>query len=184
MAMPLEPVTTDEMFPDTLVQPFEKAPEVAELAADVMARWDEFKSLRSAIDAEYAPLEIAYVFDTKKLGDDEDWTIHTVVNASKASPLWRSLTGYGAVIAYRKAFWDLQDTEARASFLHHGLQHIDALAGKVTIRPHPAEGFPWTLRRYGPLSFGETQFVRAGSLWNEDHPTEPTPLRSVEDEDR
>lgn len=175
-----EPV--EEMFPDTLLPAFITAPDLADLATDVMARWDELKPVRSAIDAEYAPLEVAYVFDTKKLGDDEERSIHTIVKTSKASPLWRCLTGYGAVVAYRKAFWDVQDMEVRASYVHHALSHIDVLAGKVTMRPHPAEGFPWTLRRYGPLSLGEQMFMRAGALWNEDHPAEPTRLRSTTDE--
>jgi len=179
---PLDPVTSDEMFPDTLVEPFVLSPEVADLAFVIIEHWDEFRALRDAIESEANPLSIAYVHDTKKFDmAEEEWTVHTVVNVTKASPLWRSLSSYHVVVAYRQAFWDAQDDAARRAFLHHGLSHIDALGTKVAIRPHPVEGFPWTFRRYGPLSLNDKMFYRAGSLWNEDHPSEPTQLRSVQD---
>lgn len=181
--MALDPITQDEMFPDTYVQPFVTSTDLADVADDVLRKWDEFKALRDAIDSEANPVQIAYVLDTKKLGDDEDLTVHTIVNVTKASPLWRSLTGIAVVVAYRQVAWDNHDAEERAGFVHHGLGHIDTLAGKVAIRPHPAEGFPWTFRRYGPLSIGERMFARASALWNEDHPVEPTPLRSVDETD-
>ncbi len=181
MALPLDPVTSDEMFPDTYVDPFVLSDDVALFARAVVHEWDEFAVLRDALRSEARPLEIFYVLDTKKFdATTEDWTIHTVVKVTKASPLWRSLALCDVVVAYRQAFWDSHDEGQRKAFLHHALSHIDITAGKVTLRDHPAEGFPWTLRRYGPLSFGETQFVRAGSLWNEDHPQEPTPLRAVD----
>jgi hypothetical protein len=110
-----------------------------------------------------------------------EWTVHTVVNVTKASPLWRCLSGHHVVVAYRQVFWDAHDEDERKAFVHHGLSHIDALGSKVAVRPHPVEGFPWTFRRYGPLSINDKMFFRAGSLWNEDHPSEPTPLRSVDD---
>lgn len=181
MGLPLDPVTTDEMFPDTLVEPFVLSSDVADIASDVIEHWDEFRALRDAIESEVNPLSIAYVLDTKKFEmTEEDWTVHTVVNVTKASPLWRSLSSYHAVIAYRQAFWDAQDDGARRAFLHHGLSHIDALGSKVAIRPHPVEGFPWTFRRYGPLSLNDKMFFRAGSLWNEDHPEEPVQLRALD----
>lgn len=183
--MAIDPLTQDEMFPDTLVPPFILSPEVADTAAQVMRSWDEFSGLRDAIWSEVDPLSIAYVLDTKPFNMAEDeWTVHAVVNVTKASPLWRSLTGYHLVVAYRQAFWDAVgelDTAERLAFLHHGLSHIDALGSKVALRPHPVEGFPWTFRRYGPLSLNDKMFFRAGSLWSEDHPSEPTPLRSVAD---
>lgn len=179
MALPLDPQTQDEMFPDTLVDPFVLSEEVAELAGSVVAKWDEFRALAEAIDSDVNPLAIAYVLDTKKFDIAEDWSIHTVVNVTKASPLWRSLSNYGVVVAYRQVFWDAHDEDERRAFLHHGLSHIETLGPKVTLRAHPAEGFPWTFRRYGPLSAGEQMFVKAGSLWAEDHPQEPTPLRAV-----
>lgn len=181
MALPLDPVTSDEMFPDTYVPPFVTSEEVAELAADVIATWDEMKPLREALASEVRPLVVAYALDTKKMAPGEVWTVHTIVNVTKASPLWRSLAGVDVVVAYREHFWDIHEDGERRAFLHHGLSHIDALGGKVAIKPHPAEGFPWTFRRYGPLSIGERMFARAGSLWSEDHPQEPTPLRTVED---
>lgn len=185
MAQPLEPMTTDEMFPDTLVEPFIVSPEVADLALDVAKHWDEFRGLRDALDSEVRPLQVAFVVDTKKFDMAEDeWTVHTVLNVTKASPLWRSLSGYDVVVAYRQVFWDAHQDAERRAFLHHGLSHIDALGGKVSIRPHPVEGFPWTFRRYGPLSLNDSMFLRAGSLWAEDHPTEPTPIRPILTDDQ
>lgn len=181
MALPLDPVTSDEMFPETYVPPFVTSEEVAELAAEIIGEWDELRVIQEAIDSQVRPLVVAYVLDTKKMAPDEDWTVHTIVNVTKASPLWRSLAGVDVVVAYREHFWDMHEDGERRAFLHHGLSHIDALGGKVSLKPHPAEGFPWTFRRYGPLSIGERMFARAGSLWNEDHPQEPTPLRTVED---
>lgn len=178
MALPLDPVITDEMFPDTLVEPFVRSTEVADLAVEVIEHWDEFRALRDAIDSEATPLSIEYVLDTKKFDmAEEEWSVHTVVNVTKASPLWRSLSGIHVVVAYRQAFWDAQDDAARRAFIHHGLSHIEALGSKVALRPHPVEGFPWTFRRYGPLSLNDKMFFRAGSLWNEDHPSEPVQLR-------
>lgn len=182
MALPLEP-QTDEMFPDTRVEPFILSDEVAEVAGEIVAQWDEFRALRDAIDSEAHPLRVAYVLDTKPFDVGEaDWTIHTVVDTKKAAPVWRVLSEYDVVVIYRQVFWDAHTPDERLAFLHHGLSHIDALAGKVAIRPHPVEGFPWTFRRYGPLSINDRMFLRAGSLWTEDHPTEPTSLRPVVDQ--
>lgn len=47
-APPLSPETG--MFPDTLVAPFIVAPEVGELADDVIAAFDEFRPIRAAMD--------------------------------------------------------------------------------------------------------------------------------------
>lgn len=181
MALPLEPTSQDEMFPDTYVPPFTLSDEVADAAAEVIAHWDEFRGLRDALESEAHPLAVAFVLDTKPFDVTEaDWSVHTVVNVTKASPLWRVLSGHDVVVAYRQVFWDAHEPDERLAFLHHGLSHIDALGGKVAIRPHPVEGFPWTFRRYGPLSLNDRMFLRAGSLWTEDHPTEPTPLRSLD----
>lgn len=170
MPLSLDPVTSDEMFPETYLEPFVRSPEVEALAGVVMAGWDEFRGLRDAIAAEYRPLEIAFVLNTKKLADDEDITVHTVVNVTKAQPVWRSLTGYGIVVAYRKPLWDIQTDGEKRAFLHHGLSHIDTWGGKIAIRPHPVEGFPSTFWRYGPLSLDDQMFARAASLWNDEHP--------------
>lgn len=183
MAVPLDPQTPDEMFPDTLTEPFVRSKEVEKLALTVLAQWDEFKGLRDALNREDNPIEIVYVLDTKKFDIFEDeLKIHTIVNVVRANPLWRTLTGFAVAVIFREAFWKALELQERSAWLHHGLSHIEVVGQKVALRDHPVEGFPWTYRRYGPLSQLERQFLRAGSLWNEDHPAEPVQLRALADD--
>lgn len=186
MAMPLDPDTG--LFPDTLVEPFIRSDALAQLGADVIAEFDEFRSI--ALAMEEADLGIVWVFETKPFDPAaEEFKPHTIAKVTKASPLWRCLSGTPLVIQFRQTFWDAFDDKKRRAVLHHELTHIDVAEPddqghvKVALRPHDVEDFSLTMRRFGPIIPGRATFVKAFLDWQheQDRP-EPTSLRPVGDE--
>lgn len=185
--MALDPETGDGLFPDTYVAPFVKAEGVAEVAAEVIASFDEFESIATA--QREAGLRITYVFETRPFDPDkEEFKPHTIAKVTKASPLWRELAETDLVIAVRQTFWDAFDDVQRRAVLHHELTHIEVDEPgadgipKVSLRPHDVEDFNGTMRRFGPVIPGRRSFVKAYLAWQheQDGPA-PTPLRPVED---
>jgi hypothetical protein len=168
------------LFPETLVAPFVEAPDVAELADEVLAEFDEFEPIRTAI-AE-GELRITYVFETKVFDQNtEELKPHTIAKVTKASPLWRSLAETELVIQVRQWFWDRFDATGRRRTLHHELSHIRIdEGGKLSLREHDLEDFRATVRRFGPRPWHQG-FFKAYADWSheQDHP-EPTPLRKVD----
>ena len=184
MALPIEPETG--MFPDTLQEPFVDAPQVRDLAEEVMAEFDEFREVREAVDRE--EISIAYVFETKAFDQlTEEFKPHTIAKVTKASPLWRSLTERELVIQFRRPFWDAFDHDQRRAVLHHELTHIELERTdngrlKISLRAHDVEDFSSTMRPFGPVLPGRRGFVKAFQDWqHRQEQPEPTPLRPVED---
>jgi hypothetical protein len=182
MAMPLEPESG--LFPDTLQEPFVRAPELEELAELVIAQFSEFEPIAQAIREE--GLTIEYVWETKAFDPLKDeFKPHTIAKVTKASPLWRCLTDRHLVIQFREAFWKAFRDEQRRAVLHHELTHIEVEVDeqhrlKVSLREHDVEDFTRTIRRFGPVLPGRAGFMKAFLDWQheQDRP-EPTPLRRI-----
>jgi hypothetical protein len=168
------------LFPGLMEAAFIPAPEVEDLAADVLARWDEFAPIRHAIaDGE---LEITYVFETKHFDQfKEEFKPHTIAKVTKASPLWSSLTGHDLVIQFRRTFWAAFDEHQRSAVLYHEFCHVkleDSETGgpKLSLAPHDVEEFRGTLLRYGPTLPGRKQLIAAAAAWQaENEPPALTP---------
>lgn len=183
MAVPLEPESG--LFPDTLVEPFVGAPELADLAEQVISEFDEFDPIRRAIADQ--GLAIGYVWETKPFDpESEEYKPHTIAKVTKASPLWRCISDLHLVIQFRRTFWDEFDAEQRRAIVHHELSHVLVDVDqqgrlKVALRPHDVEDFWLTVRRFGPILPGRAAFLKAITDWQREHAGEPTPLRPVEE---
>lgn len=183
MGLPLDPVSG--LFPETLQEPFIEAPELEALAEQVLAAYDEFEPIRTAMRE--AGLRIAYAWETKPFDPlKEDIKPHTIAKLTKASPLWRLLAATELAIQFRRAFWDPFSDDQRRAVVHHELTHIEVdepdEQGRIhlSLRKHDVEDFTRTMRRFGPIIPGRAAFVKAFLDWQheQDRP-EPTPLRSV-----
>ena len=183
MALPLTPESG--LFPDTLIPPFVVSPDVAALAEDVIADFDEFEPIQTAIRE--TGLDIAYVFETKAFDPlKEEFKPHTIAKVTKASPLWRVLGDHDLVIQFRQAFWDAFDVNQRRAVLHHELTHIEVDEPgsdgrpKISLRPHDVEDFALTVRRFGTVLPGRALFAKAILDWqHEQENPEPTRLRDI-----
>ncbi len=183
MALPLEPESG--MFPDTLVEPFIAAPELEELARDVMATFDEFRSIETGLED---GVRIAYVWETKPFDPLKDeFKPHTIAKVTKAGPLWRCLAETDLVIQFRQTFWGPFTEAQRRAVVHHELTHIvveedDKGGVKISLREHDVEDFSKTMRRFGPIIPGRAGFVKAYLDWQHEQETpDPTPLRPLGD---
>lgn len=184
MALPLDPDTG--MFPATLVEPFTDAPELADLADEVIRSFDEFRPIADAVDE---GLRITYVWETKPFEPAKDeYKVHILAKVTKASPLWRHVGQTEIVIQFRSWFWERFDDAQRRAVIHHELTHItvgepdDEGRFKVSLRDHDVEDFTATMRRFGPIIPGRAGFVKAYLDWQHEQETpDPTPLRSIGD---
>lgn len=164
MAMPMDP----ELFPDTYVEPFIVAPEVAELAESVLADFDDFVVIRLAIRD---GVRIAYVFETKPFDPaKDDYKPHIIAKVTKASPLWRLLGEHELAIQFRQPFWDAFDEQQRRAVLHHEFQHVELTKGdngrwKVGLKEHDVEDFTRTMRAFGPILPSRAGFIKAFLDW-------------------
>lgn len=167
------------MFPDLLEEPFIAAPDVADLAGLLIAEHDEFEPIATALRE--AGLSIAYVFETRAFDMERDTLKpHVIAKVTKASPLWRSLTGYHLVIQFRRWFWERFSETQRRAALHHELSHIvvdeadDQGRFPLSLRHHDIEEMTRTMRRYGPVIPGRRAFIKAAMDWAaEQEPEEP-----------
>lgn len=186
MAHALDPDTG--MFPETRVEPFIDAPELEELADDVLASFGEFEPIRTAMHE--AGTRIRYVWETKPFDPaSEEFKPHTIAKVTKASPLWRHLGETEIVIQFRQAFWGPFSEAQRRAVLHHEFTHIDIDEPddqgrvKISLRPHDVEDFSRTMRRFGPIIPGRASFVKAYLDWQHEQETpDPVPLRPVIDQ--
>lgn len=184
MALPLDPATG--LFPETYVEAFTEAPELEALADEVLATFDEFEPIQTAMRE--AGLRIAYAWETKPFDPaNEDIKPHTIAKVTKASPLWRHLAGTELAIQFRQAFWAPFTDAQRRAVIHHELTHIEVDEpddqGRIhlALRKHDVEDFTKTMRRFGPIIPGRAGFVKAFLDWQHEQDTpEPTPLRSVD----
>lgn len=169
------------LFPETLVVPFVVAPEVEDLAEDVLASFDEFRPIREAIAND--GLRIRYVFETKAFDPTKDeLKPHTIAKVTKAGPIWRLLAEAELVISFRQWFWEKFSEQERRGVLHHELTHIeigeDSDANlKVSLREHDVEEFRLTARRFGPRRMAHEQLFEAFLAWERENG--PTPLRKL-----
>lgn len=183
MALPLTPESG--LFPDTLVEPFIASREVEDLARGVIADFDEFEPIQTAIRE--TGLDIAYVFETKAFDPlKEEFKPHTIAKVTKASPLWRVLADHDLVIQFRQAFWEAFDVNQRRAVLHHELTHIEIDEPgndgrpKISLRPHDVEDFALTVRRFGTVLPGRALFAKAFLDWqHEQERPEPTRLHDL-----
>jgi hypothetical protein len=184
MAIPLDPESG--MFPETYVAPFIEAPELEALAEEVLAQYDEFEPIQTAMRE--AGLRIAYVWETKPFDPlKEDIRPHTIAKVTKASPLWTLLAATELAIQFRRAFWEPFRDNQRRAVLHHELTHIEVdepdAQGRIhlSLRKHDVEDFTRTMRRFGPVIPGRAAFVKAYLDWqHEQERPGPTPLRAVD----
>jgi hypothetical protein len=182
MAMPLVP--SSGMFPDLVVSPFVVAPEVEELAESVLASFDEFRPILTAIAQD--GLRIRYVFETKAFDPvKEEVKPHTIAKVTKASPLWRLLAGTELVIQFRQWFWEKFSETERRGVLHHELSHVDiGETGddgvlKVSLFEHDVEEFALTALRFGPRRDNHRALFESFLAWERQQ--QPRKLRTVTD---
>lgn len=180
----MQPDLDEGLFPETLVEPFIVSEEVAELAEDVLARFDEFRSIREAIAND--GLRIRYVFETKAFDPlKEELKPHTIAKVQKAGPVWRTLAETELVISFRQWFWEKFDEPARRRTLHHEFSHVQVEEPgpdgrpKVSLREHEIEDFGLTVRRFGPRPWHASFFKSYLDWQHEQDQPEPTRLRTL-----
>jgi hypothetical protein len=183
MAMPLTPETG--LFPGTEVEPFIGAPDLERLGAVVLGEFKEFTGLARAVVDQ--AVSVVYVFETKPFDPVKDeMKPHIIAKVTKASPLWRCVSGVELVVQFRQAFWDVFDVDQRRAVLHHEFTHVEVEtakdgAVKLSLREHDVEDFTQTMRKFGPIIPGRAAFVKAFLDWqHEQERPEPTKLRRVE----
>lgn len=186
MAIPMTPETG--MFPDLTVEPFIGAPELERLAGAVLGEFSEFRSLARAVTDR--AVSIAFVFETKPFDPTKDeMKPHIVAKVTKASPLWRCVSGHELVVQFRQAFWDVFDVAQRRAVLHHEFSHVEVAVNeqdevKLSLREHDVEDFTRTMRVFGPILPSRAGFVKAFLDWQHDQERpEPTKLRQVDPDD-
>ncbi len=185
MAIPLEPDTG--LFPELEPDAFSRAPELGELATAVIAKWNEFESLRRAIAD---GLAIAYVWDNKPFDPAKDeYKRHVVAKVTKASPLWECLAEVRLAIQFRRWFWDKYSEVQREAVVYHELRHIRidwTEDGELTIKlvPHDLEEFNAVARRYGAVLPDVDRLLKNHRLWANEQKAkgEVASIRIVADE--
>lgn len=179
------------MFPETLRPAFVEAPELRRFALDLLdgPSWrDSFGEIRRQVGKR--ALSIAFVFETKPYDSQaEDFKPHTIAKVTKASPLWKALTGHDLVIQFRQTFWKAFTEAQREAVLFHEFCHIeveDKHEGKlaITLAHHDVEEFVSVARRYGTTLPGRRQMAEAFAAWQRTQGGDNVvPLRAISAED-
>lgn len=184
MAIPVDPDMPRGLLDVPSVEPFVEAPEVRDLAEQVMAEYSEFRALNDAVrDSE---LVLTYVWETKPWTDDEELKPHTIAKVTKASPLWRCIARTHIAMQFRQWFWDHFEPRQREAVVYHELCHIEVGRDdqgelRLKMREHDLEEFGGVMRRFGPIIPGRRAFIRQYLAWqNEQEGREPVQLRAVE----
>lgn len=179
-----DPVRIPGLFAGMIEPPFVRSREVEDLAKDVIASFDEFELIATAVRD--AGLSIEYVWETKPFDPLKDeYRPHVIAKVTKANPLWQSLTDTHLVIQFRRWFWERFDDTQRRAVLHHELTHIevdepdDQGRIPISLRHHDVEDFTRTMRRFGPVVPGREAFVRAYVEWSSEHELEPGPVPDI-----
>ena len=122
-------------------------------AGIILGRFQELYPVREAITQ--GELRFGFLFNLKPFDVlAERLVCGTIGKAAKASPVWRDLTGYDAVLWVRAHVWTMFETEdSRDALLLHLLLHFDAAfvrgAWKLSTRDHDYAGFNDVARHFG-----------------------------------
>jgi hypothetical protein len=170
-----DPVRIPGLLDISIEPPFVRSQQVEDLAAEVIAAFDEFEPIQTA--QRECGLSIEYVWETKPFDPARDeYHAHVVAKVTKASPLWLSLTDTHLVVQFRRWFWERFDDSQRRAVLHHELTHVevdepdDQGRIPVRLRKHDVEDFTQTMRRFGPVIPGRRAFIAAATEWGREHP--------------
>jgi hypothetical protein len=158
---------------------FELSDEAGDVASALFAKHEtHFWSLR--------PFKIAYVmiFGARP---PKDRKVDTVARFVKTSGLWKSLTGYDAVVWVKSIYWNALNATQREALLAHELSHgATNDKGELVIEKHDLEEFAWVARQYGAWSEGIEVFGKQLNLFETSEPASngtatpteaPTPMR-------
>lgn len=134
--------------PATEPEPFLEAPEVADVATQVMNRWPEsFSHLRQH--------RLAYRFDTKPLKTHGGCV--TLARAHVVNPLYQSVTdGLAGIVVVNLSWWEAADDNARMALVDHELSHYatnDDTEALESVK-HDLELFVHEASRYGAWRSG------------------------------
>lgn len=136
-----------------------EAPEVAGVAAGLIARHDRFSSVCE-------DLRIAYLY---RLGVPTGEGEAILAACQKAAPLWRDLAGYDVVIWVWEAVWNVLEPRQAEALVSHELCHIGRNdSGGVKLRKHDLEEFAWVARQYGRWDDAIGHFASALELHDAD----------------
>lgn len=122
-------------------------------AGIILGRFDELYPVREAITQ--GELRFGFLFNLKPFDVlTERLVCGAIGKAAKASPVWRDLTGYDAVLWVRAHVWTMFETEdSRDALLLHLLLHFDAAfvrgTWKLSTRDHDYAGFNDVARHFG-----------------------------------
>jgi hypothetical protein len=167
---PMDPESGSQpgMFP--VVPAFVLAPDVVDVAARVLGRFDELREVREAIND--GDVVVTFWFDNAPFDPVKDEITHdTIGKAMKAPPFWKVATGMDAAIIVSAAFWEVFSTEQREATLLHELSHIEIARNKsgqatgVRISKHSIEEFTAVIRYYGSWLPDRAAFFKAFSVW-------------------
>jgi hypothetical protein len=142
---------------------YELSDEVNEVAATLFAKHEtHFWSLR--------PFKIGYVliFGARP---PKDRKVDTVARFVKTSGLWKSLTGYDAVVWVKSIYWNALSATQREALLAHELSHgATNDKGELIIEKHDLEEFAWVARQSGAWSEGIEVFGKQLNLFGTPEP--------------
>jgi len=159
------------------IAPFVHAPELKELAQQVMTDYDEFRDLRVAL--EERALTIRYVWETKPFDPAKDeLKTHTIAKVTKANDLWACLAETDLALQFREWFWRPLNDRQKEAIVWHELRHIRILTDEggafagIKLREHDVEEFAGVMRHFGAIVPGRRAFVDAYLAWAQENGAE------------
>jgi hypothetical protein len=89
----------------------------------------------------------------------------------KVPPLWKSITGYDAIVWVRQAVWNRLSPHQREALLAHQLSHGTTNdKGELVVVRHDLEDFAWVARNYGGWTDDVELYGRQLSLFGKPDP--------------
>lgn len=133
--------------------------EITEVASVVFAKHGvHFNALR--------PLKIGYVMIGGGSPPKRDRIDGIWAKFIKAPPIWRSLSGYSAIVWVREPIWRILSAQQREALIAHQLSHGTTNdRGELVVAHHDSEEFAWVARQYGAWNDGVELFGKQLSLF-------------------
>lgn len=145
--------------PERIPLSFVLSDELAEVARVVFAKGGvHFDALR--------PLKIGYVMIGGGSPPKRDRIDGIWARFMKAPPIWRSISGYSALVWVREPVWRILSESQREALVAHELSHGTTNdRGELVIAHHDLEEFAWVVRHYGAWADNIELFGKQLSLF-------------------
>lgn len=145
--------------PERIPMSFILSDEITEVAALVFAKHGvHFDALR--------PLKIGYVMIGGGSPPKRDRIDGVWARFIKSPPIWRSISGFSALVWVREPVWRILSADQREALIAHELSHGTTNdRGELVVAHHDLEEFAWVARQYGPWSDGIRLFGQQLSLF-------------------